>query len=436
MINRSQQFILELDDNRYRLQGDNLHSVEGTATAVTGDKWIVSDFEGATPQVMTVDSPLKYVDAVIEKRLRENGALVGGGRVLILRKHRRGSRATEAFFVAVPSALYAKYAAGAEDDDDHQLVFPLHMLLSRGLENLRSKKPAAFVFVHDRHVDILVGNTTRSYGAFRASRRRSGEDQSKLIENITNGLRAIEQQNNIKIKNIHFHYWLVEHLDDIQWTQDLARDMDIPGVQPTFGKLNHEGQSYYSSITGLLAKLSTEDSISTPTQKIAYRAQQVMPWAAAVLLGVSLLALGTTTYWNNQTRDLTVESSIIESSFVLPEPGPVVLKAAYEEPLALADTLGRAQISPSIQSVLAEVSASVTGQVTFDELVVEYPGDRPLISLLLIGQSEKPEDDDGVSAFNGFLSALRQRGYTLVNSELKSDINVFSFLIQLERSLN
>ena len=435
MTDRARRFVLEFDDHHYCLEGDELRSVAGVA-GVDGDKWVVSDFEGATPQVMTVDSPIKYVDAVIERRLRESGALVGGGRVLILRKHRRGSRATEAYFVAVPTRLYAKYAASAEDDYWHQPLFALHMLLSRELERLRSRKPVAVVFVHDRHVDVLVGDARRTYGAFRASWHRSGGDKNKLIENLANGLRGIEQENNIKIKSIRCHYWLIEHREDAAWTQELADETRMARVQGELRPLKHEGRSYYSSVPNLLANLSILDSVSTPTQKNLYRAQAAMPWAAAALAGIALLALTATLYWNQRTDQLVAESVGIEESLLPPEPAPAALKAAYEKPLALADTLGRAQISPPIRRVLAEVSASVSGRVTFDEVEIEYPDDRPVVLLTLIGQSENTASSKGVPAFNAFISALRQRGYTLVNSELKTDINAYSFLVQLERGLH
>ena len=188
----SPSVILELDDRRYRLAGRRLEPISDAET-VEGDKWIVSDFEGATPQVMTVDSPIRYVDAVIEKRLRESGALIGGSRVLTFRKRRRGSRATEAYFVSVPGALYARYAAAAEDDDEHRLLFAVPALLSRELDSLRSKRPVAIVFAHDRHVDVLVGDVRRTYGAFRASWHRASADRQRLIENLRDGLRRIEQ---------------------------------------------------------------------------------------------------------------------------------------------------------------------------------------------------------------------------------------------------
>lgn len=435
MSNRTKQFVLELDDECYCLRGDRLESI-GSGTEVTGDKWIVSDFEGATTQVMTVDAPIRYVAAVIEKRLRESGALIAGGRVLICRKHRRSSRATEAFFVNVPSALYAKYAAAADDDDSHQPLFALPMLLSRELESLRSKKPVVVLLVHDRHVDTLVGNARRTYGAFRASWHRSGGDTRNLIENLANGLRRIEQENNIKLKNIHCHYWLLEHRDDAEWTQELADEMGIPRVQAKLCRLEAEESRYYSSVPSLLAKLSISDSVSTPTQKSLYRAQAIMPWAMAALVVISLLALARTFGWNQQTRSLVAESAIIEDSLVPPEPEPEVLKAAYEEPLALADTLGRAQIVPPLESVLAQMSASVSNRMTFDEVVIEYPEDKPRVTLKLIGRSEKLGDGEGVPTFNAFLAALRHRDYVVVNSELKMAVNDFSFLVQLEGSLN
>ncbi len=434
MTNTMNQFILELDDHRYQLKGNKL-VILGETDPVDGDKWIISDFEGAAPDVITVDSPMRYVDAVIEKRLREKGALVGGGRVLILRKHRRGSRATEAYYVAVPAALYAKYASAAVDDESHQLVFPLHGLLARGLGDLRTRKSAAILLVHDRHVDILVGDNHRTYGAFRASWHRSGEDKSKLIENITNGLRGIEHENNIRINKLHSHYWLVEQPKDTAWMRKISSDLDVTMVQPKFKKLIHQGKNFYSSVPTLLKKLSATDSISTPGQKYGYRAQQLMPWAAAAMIVISLGAAAATLYWKDQARNFMVESAIIQGSLTLPEPGPAVLKAAYEKPLELANTLGRAQISPSIQNLLAELSASVSNKLTFDEIAVNYPDDKSHIELTLVGQSEKPEDDDGVATFNIFLSALRQRGYTLVNSELKTDVNNFYFLVRLERSL-
>lgn len=434
MSRRPKQFVLELDDKCYCLRGNQLESI-GSENDVAGDKWIVSDFEGATPQVMTVDSPIRYVDAVIERRLRESGALMDGGRVLIFRKHRRGSRATEAFFVNVSSGLYAKYAAAEEDADSHQPLFALHALLSRELERLRSKKPVVVILVHGRHVDTVVGDARRTYGAFRASWHRSGDDTKNLIENLANGLRRIEQENNIKIKSLHCHYWRLEHRGDAEWTQELADEMGIPRVQPKLRRLEAEGSHPYSSVPSLLARLSISDSVSTPTQKNLYRAQTLMPVATAALVLISLLALAPTLYWDQQARSLTAESTRIEESLIPPEPEPAVLRAAYEEPLALADTLGRAQISPPLDTVLAQVSASVSSGMTFDEVTIEYPGDKPQVLLTLIGRSKDLGEGDGVAVFNSFLAALRQRDFTLVDSELKMANDEFSFLVQLESGL-
>lgn len=435
MKNRSAQFILELDDKRYRLHRNQLLPVT-TVSEVKGDKWIISDFEGAIPQVMTVDSPTKYVDSVLEKRLRDNGSLIGDGRVMVLRKHRRGSRATEAFFVAVPSALYASYAASAEDDPRQQLLFAFPMLLGRELERLHSKKPLVVIFIHDRHVDVVVGDTNRTYGAFRASWHRSGEDKSNLIENLVNGLRRIEHENSIKIKNIQCHFWMLASVRDADWTKGLAELMGIPMVQAKLHALQHDGNRYYSSIKRLLANLTVADSVSAVVQKNLYRAQNSMSWAAAALLGIVLVALGATFSWTQRSNQLLAESAIIQQSLLPPDPAPAVLKAAYEKPLALADTLGRAQISPSVQKVLAEISASVSGRVTFNEVIVEYPENDPMISLTLKGQSENTADSKGITDYNSFIAALRQRGFKMVDSQLKTDIDAFSFKVKLERGLN
>ena len=75
-------------------------------------------------------------------------------------------------------------------------------------------------------------------------------------------------------------------------------------------------------------------------------------------------------------------------------------------------------------------------RITFEEVVIEYPDDKPTVLLTLLGRSGEPEEGAGVPAFNSFLAALRQRGYTLVSSELKTDVNAFSFLVQLERGLS
>jgi hypothetical protein len=431
----ARQFVLEWDDHRYRLTNRELRSVPSLAE-VSGDKWVVSDFEGAIPQVMTVDAPMKYVDAVIEKRLRESGALVGGGRVLVLRKHRRGSRATEALFVPVPSGLYARYAASAEDDEYHQPLFALHMLLSRELDRLRSKTPVALLLIHDRHADVVVGDARRTYGAFRASWHRSGGGRARLIENLVNGLRSIEQEHNIRVKNLNCHFWLLEQREDADWTGELAKALEVPLVQADLKPIQLDGQRHLSSVPALLANLAITDSVSTPTQKASSLAQDAIPWAAAAFASIALVSLAATFYWSQRSGELTAEAVAIENSLLPPEPAPAVLKAAYEKPLALADMLGRAQISPSVQRVLAEISASVSGHVTFTEVSIEYPDDRPVVALTLIGQSEKsPDSNKGVPALNTFIDALRQRGYTLVSSELQSDINAFSFLAKLERGL-
>jgi hypothetical protein len=206
-------------------------------------------------------------------------------------------------------------------------------------------------------------------------------------------------------------------------------------VQGGLGPLLHQGNTYHSSVAGLLKNLKVTDSVSTLAQKGLYLAQEALPWAGATLAGITLLAMMSAFYWSLNTGKMVAEAAMIEKSLSPPQPAPAALKAAYEKPLALADTLGRAQIVPTIQTVLAEVSASVSSRVTFDELEIKYPGDRPAVQLTLTGQAKNTTSGEGVPTFNEFISALRNRGYKLVNSELQKDIKDFAFKLEFERGL-
>lgn len=441
----SEQLIFNIDDELYSLRGGRLSEINNVSD-VTGDKWVISDFQGAAPQVLRVDAPVKYAEPVMERRLRQLGELAGAGRVLCHFKRKVTSNMSEAFITAVSADVFNAFEVAAENDNNSTLLFSTNALIMSALKKLKPKKPAAILFAHGSHVDLAVGDSGNVYGAARVSTYGEEGDTEELRDNVVNAIRTIEQDKQISVTQVHLYHWMVRDTRSIEWVRDAAKQLDASCYIAAPEKLAVGDVTYFSSAPYLARRLTIADSASNDQQKNNYRAQKAMPWMAFGLIAATVLLAVVTFNWKMKTAGVENEIRITQTGISQNMPsmraaensasndrGLAVLKAAYEKPLSMTDGLYWANLTPPIQSVLGQISQAAKGKIVFNELGIHYPKGKVVLSLN--GQVSRTFEN-GISHYNSFIASLAGFGYRLTESEVQNKAQGLAIKLKLEKKIN
>ena len=95
---------------------------------LAGAAVVVSDFENAVSNVISLEGSPAHAVALIERRLRSDGMIDGESKILIHRTRSIGA-GYQTLFTAVPLDLWQQTYAWAEAQPDHCLLIPFTSLL-------------------------------------------------------------------------------------------------------------------------------------------------------------------------------------------------------------------------------------------------------------------------------------------------------------------
>ena len=425
--------LLELNKSLYSLRGKTLTEVTGIRD-LHGDKRVFSDFEGATPDLRTVESTSKFASAVLEKELREMGQIEIGGRVVVLHSRKRGDRATEMLYLASPVRIGLEQDMEREGDSELTLLFPLHKLLSSTLESLSPSAPMAVMMLNQQDLDVIVGDKRNIYASFRISAFHGFTDIERLSSNLNSALNEVERENNISIKKIHVIHVLMMDAKADRWISAVASSRKIPCKLQKTTKIKISGNTAYSSVLSKLQQMKPKDSCSSPGVIAEYAMNQYLPLASVAMAACCVAAIGAFLYFQLQATLLRAEVETLQAqlqSKVNQVPTGVIDVSGA---LGTAEQLFYARNMPSLRNVIAEVSSAAKSRSTqIQSVEVEYLPER--VSIVLKGDTDKSQQGDSMQHYSHFISALREAGYDLSDSDLNTDPNTIRFEMQLDQSL-
>lgn len=435
--------ILQIGGELFRLDGTRITSIE-SVTEVKGDKWIVTEFDGAVPRLLAVDAAMEHSEFVIEKRLRDIGELEGVGRVLSHHKRKLGPNSSEVFFTAVPADLFNTFVTSEQVDNSHQLVFSFNTLLALAVDRARPTRPMAALIEHGPNVSLLVADKRVIYGADRITSFETN-DKAALLEGLTNALRSIEQNSHIKIGAIDYFRWLSIDGDSTEWLDSLAVSMDATLHRSTEKAVEIDNQRATSSLLGLLNALTWDRSSSDPEIKNRYRAKKLMPLTAIILGGLCAASLMIGLFFQGKAMGSNSDIKAIQASIASSAKARNAMEMAIERegdqrmidlalsgPLLMAESLRGASKTPSLVKILSDISSAAKGQVGFDQFKVTFPENR--IALKLEGRIASASEN-GMQHYNEFIAGLANKGYSVVSSKIDTKEDALTLSLELERGI-
>ncbi|MEO5365063.1 MAG: hypothetical protein H7831_01640 [Magnetococcus sp. WYHC-3] len=475
--------LVEIDQERFHLKRRSLVRIESPGDVV-GDKWLITDFAGASPRHMLLDAPVRYVETLVQRRLQEMGEVGQNARILTHWKKARGKSAAELYFTAVAGDIYRPYEDHAFEDTAQHLVFPLGALLLACLREYGRHRTVAVVFEHARHADYLLGRDGQVLAAGRLSTYADDlEAKGALADSLGEELRTMGTALNRRVEYVVHFSWLrgrgderthatasgltlagsgqtrgwgsantTEQQTGTGWlaamsgqgfSEDQARLAAAEWVRAMAGKLEVEclilkpqllelegGDYVITSLHRVLGLLHHSLSCSPMGEQWQYASQRLLPAVAAaswlLVGGVYVGGLYLQQETNRiETQRLGVERGV-ESKVTLPP-----LPENYKEWVTFPYQLSKLRSSPTLGAILADISSARKGDLSFDRVAVDYD-DNAVASIVLEGRIPVAFEQ-GSRLHASFLSALVARGYEVVHTQFATTVSEVSFTVQLKR---
>ncbi|MBF0455505.1 MAG: hypothetical protein HQL72_11905 [Magnetococcales bacterium] len=427
-------FVVELEGQCYHLSGKRLRSITAV-DELRRAKWLLTDFHGAIPRVMSARSTREDAGVVLEKQLRETGELDGPGEVMVHGAKKRDKHEWECLFTSTTRAIFGDYQFASDEDENHRLLFAFPSLLAKAWKMLRPKRPSAILIHHGRHVDLLVADRDHLYDATRVS-VSSEEDAEQFPHLVQTVLRAAESRCEVQIREITFHYWLSHEPEEFAWVKTLAEFMQATYTIAPSSLIRINGQEKArTTLLPLINALEIADSASNRKDRTLFFLHRIEPWLALPLVaGVVFLAF-MTLQWRGEAEVLSDEIASLQQRVDsgLAREAKLEMNPAFEKTRGLVETLHRASQQPIPDLILRQIYQSSLSQVTFSRVKLDYQGERIVVQLQ--GRVDKRLGND-VENFNTFVSNMRQEGYTVAESNLQTDVHYLLFNLKLDRVLH
>ncbi|ABK43453.1 hypothetical protein Mmc1_0935 [Magnetococcus marinus MC-1] len=465
--------ILELDGQRVQLSVKRAKDV-ADVNEVSGDRWLITDFGGSVPRLMMVDAQLKYAEIKLQRKLQEMGEGDENSRILTLWKKKRGENSTEVLFGVVPGANMGVYEDLAFESRDLHLTFSFNRLLLATLEKYGLKQNVVVLFEHDRHVDYMVGKQGRILGAGRMSSfAATSEAKLALAETIAEEMKLLEKENHQKIDRIiHFGYYRSEAVEggesqstvqtsstafgqtkvgdaktgwvgedgqatggaDASWVIALAELLECtPEVLSPSRLSMGDGSFLITSIPKVLPLLKAWDAVNKDLDKAAYSGQRLAPWLTAAVWVLVIGGLFVHFWFERNAALIQADARQLKSK--IEQQGQVEtvveLSDAEKDMVRFAGQLANLTKIYDAKRIIADLSqARSDRKIQLLHLLITHENQLPTI--LVEGRIDNPFSVAS-KEHEKFLSALRSKGYTLLENQLDTDILQLNFKLKLTR---
>jgi len=429
MFKEKKQYAIELDGLTYSFSGDQLKQVVDLKD-IKGDRWLITDMQEAISRTMTVDAAKKYVDIIVRKKLQELGEFDDSVSVLAHWKKKKGANTTEIFFSALPSRLLSRYFELSREHEDNIIIFPLYSVLFDVLKHIKPQEPVAVIFQHNRFADLIIGTCKKVYYANRCVAFDTTKEQiSNLWETVKADIDAVERDNRIKVTKTFLLTW-IDSGSLPEWPSDTQREIySFENETITF---NSEVKNI--SFLTALKTLSGRESISPPVEKALYYTRRFAGYINLLIFIAALLIAGGYFYYNHGADVKADEANRVGRKidmihFDIP---PDVKEEKLTNTLKFVKELDSYKSSPSYKKVINDISGSVSRNMKFDVVKLDYSGSE--LQLEVFGRIEAPFNM-AHKGYRDFLASLKQRGYLVSESRFDTQIRNSEFIIKLKKRI-
>ncbi len=409
--------IIDLDGKHWGLNGDQVVALQNIEDA-DGAKWVFSDFEGAFKRVESVASERRYCTAIIEKQLRDRGDTDGVSKVLPIAA-RTTSHTTNVLYTAVAAELFSSYWAMANQQKDHCLLIPMLSVLYRYGLSVPAEN-SAVLLQHGLSFDVLLISKSQPVSCISVTSSGPGaDDWERVLHYLADQIKQVCTALKPPLSEIQWFSWDTEGITAGQGLAEKLSDLiGIPVQQAAESSLRLDGKSFQSSLPSLLGWARVNDDVSGGRSKILYLSERILPWATALVLGISCALFAAGYYWQGAAQRDEEQVAQISQQISADEVAGISAQvtknklpsrtSAGQAVLSFVPHLHQALLLPSLPKIVADIrdAAPVAMKVSGITLVP----DQKIPQIIVDGQVDQDLQTANIDV-GSFISELRERGY-------------------------
>ncbi len=343
---------------------------------------VVSDFENAVSNVISLEGSPTHAVALIERRLRSDGLIDSESKILI-HKTRTVGAGYQTLFTAVPLELWQQTYAWAEAQPDHCLLIPFTSLLWKAL-----RPGQGLVLQSGRQLSVLallrhdmIYRTALAYSDDPADlAMTAGALAEQFAEDLGNG------EDHLEPLSLQWCPVLVPSPAEGQpWTDDSLREIFSArsGLQvssvPLQTVADEAGNTYRSGIGWIGAMASASIAVNPTASRLAWGAEWALPVASAASLVFALILGALGARWALGASEAHTRAEQLGGDIAATEQRIQALRARETAPENFAATqafierAARLQGGADPSASLALVRDAAAGQVRILRVRLEEP---------------------------------------------------------------
>jgi len=427
-----ERYIVDLDESTYTLVNQTLNSVSDDFVQVKGCKILVTDFLGTSVSGgMNVDTNIKYAEAMVARKLQDDGDFDEPVSVIAHWKRKTGKTGTEIFFTAVPSRIYLQYLDKINGHEDLLIMLPVVSVLIDFVRQIPHKAPMAVVFRHGRFADLVVADKARVYYIAKCVAFDAASEQIlNLWETVEQEIKIATEEKNICIEKIIYLNW-IDTIENEPFFDNFNTDCFIFNDEPVF--LNDN--TYNLSFTKALKMCSPLKGIAPRNGKFFYYSGKLYPCIITILI-ILIFAMSSGSFvYRSRTAALRRKiSSVRRTINVMRRKAveAVPVKYDYLSAVKFVDSIFYIKHLPSYRKIVNDISSGLYPSTRIDDLKVDYTGRTMRATITGVIDAGF---DSAYKDYEMFLSGLTTNGYSIDKSTFNTAIQDSEFKLNFSWSL-
>ncbi|MCK9175620.1 MAG: hypothetical protein M0O96_10140 [Desulforhopalus sp.] len=431
--------IIDLEGKHWALNGGHLVALENINDA-DGPKWIFTDFERAFKHVESVASEKRYAAPILEKKLRDRGDTDGVSKVLLIAA-RTTAKTTSVLYTAVATECFSSYWTMAARQKDHCLLIPMLSVLYRYALST-SCQNVAVLLQYGLNFDVLLLSKGSPISCISVtSSGPEPDDWERALHYLASEIQKVTSAMKPSLPEIRWFSWDPEGTTQGQGLANKLQDiLEIPVQQSEEYRLILKGKSFQTSLPALLDHARASDQVSGGSSKILYLSERLMPWAAALVLGLSCALFAASHYWQDAARQNEQQAAHFRQQINVDEIAGISeqvarkqqhLQASEEQTeFSFVSHLHKTLLLPSLPEIIGDIRTATPAAIKVSGITL-VP-DQENSQIIIDGQIDKD-----LQAVNNdvdfFISGLRARGYNVRDKGLlaKDRSNLFQIVLTL-----
>ena len=427
-----EKFIIDLDKSIYSLVNKDLNTVSGELGSVKGYKILITDFNATSfAGVMNVDANIKYAEAMVARKLQDDGDFDEPVTVITHWKMKTGKNSTEIFFTAVTSRIYLQYLDKIKQHETLLILLPVFAVLVDFAGQIPHKNPIAVVFRHNRFADIVISGKTRFYHTARCVAFDTSDEQiSELWKTVEQEIATVSEDKSIQIEKLIALNWIGTKQNE-PFFDCFKIDCFVFNEEPVFA----DGSEYNISFTNALEKISPLNGIAPNNGKLFYFADKMC--ASIIAVFIILICAMSYGYFSYHLKAEKLEKKISSAQREIHMMRDIAVssvprKQDYLRTAKFVDSIFYIKHLPSLHKIINDISSAMYPSTIIDDLKISYTGrtmQAIMTGVINTGFNTAYKD------YEGLCSNLRTDGYSIDKNNFNTDIQHSEFKLVFSWSM-